>query len=108
LPTYVRAILTCVQTAFISLDPKGSPALEESLSNAMDHLGPMVAQVLIQNLGGNASRSELDKLCDPLKKLVVKHIHAQHWLERALADPSFPSDKVSAAQKSAFLKKIMR
>ncbi len=74
----------------------------------MGHLGPLISRSLIQNVGGNASRSELDKLSDPLKKLVAQHVRARVWLEQALADPSFPSSRVTAQEKAIFLKKIIR
>lgn len=74
----------------------------------MNQFGPTLAQSLIQNIGGNAARSELDKLSDPLKKLVFQNVHARQWLEAALNDDSFPSDKVSLADRSMFLKKITR
>lgn len=73
----------------------------------MSHFGPQLSQSLIQNIGGRASRSDLDKLSDPLKKLVVQHAHASKWLEAALNDPSFPSDKVSTEDKSLFLKRVV-
>jgi len=59
-------------------------------------------------VGGNAARSELDKLSDPLKKLVFQNANARQWLEAALNDSSFPSDKVSPAERALFLKKITR
>lgn len=62
----------------------------------------------MHNIGGNASRSELDKLSDPLKKLVVQHPRAKQWLEAALLDPTFPSTQVSADDKSMFLKKVIK
>jgi len=74
----------------------------------MELVGPMLSQSLVRNIGGNASRSELDKLSDPLKKLVTKHIKAQSWLEQALNDASFPSSKVTPADKAAFLKKVIK
>ncbi|KAL3959054.1 hypothetical protein ACCO45_007216 [Purpureocillium lilacinum] len=60
-----------------------------------------------QEFRGNASRSELDKLSEPLKKLVSRHAGAKDWLQTALNDGSFPSSKVSAEQKSAFVKKVI-
>ena len=74
----------------------------------MEHLGPLIARSLMQNIGGNASRSELDKLSDPLKKLVVNQVHSQRWLEAALFDDSFPSTQVSREEKTMFLKKIIK
>lgn len=79
-----------------------------AIENAITHLGPVLSHTLIQNIGGRASRSELDKLSDPLKKLVVQHAHAKQWLEAALNDASFPSDKVSQDDKAMFLKKVIR
>ncbi|KAH9903711.1 armadillo-type protein [Xylariomycetidae sp. FL2044] len=93
-------------TTFFTLktDDQNTRAMVDS---AMAHLGPQVCQSLMQNIGGRAARSELDKLGDPLKKLVVQHVHASRWLEAALNDPAFPSDKVSAEDKSLFLKKVI-
>lgn len=71
-------------------------------------LGPLIAQSLMQNIGGNASRSELDKLSDPLKKLIANQVHAQQWIEAALFKEDFPGNKcVSAEEKTLFLRKIV-
>lgn len=93
-------------STFITLRPEED--LKAAVSNAMEHLGPLLSRSLINNFGGNASRSELDKLADPLKKMVVQHVRAQSWLEQALTAPSFPSDRVTASEKAVFLKKIMK
>lgn len=82
--------------------------MQAAINNAMDYLGPLIARSLMHNVGGNASRSELDKLSDPLKKLVVNQVHSQRWLEAALSDDSFPSKQVSRDEKSMFLKKIIK
>lgn len=74
----------------------------------METLGPLLSQTLARNIGGNASRSELDKLSEPLKKLVSRYPMAKSWLESALAHPSFPSAKVTPGDKSLFVKKILR
>ena len=50
----------------------------------MAHLGPLIAASLVRNIGGHAARSELDKLCEPLKKLVGSHPGAMGWLQGAL------------------------
>jgi len=62
----------------------------------------------MRGIGGDASRSELDKLSDPLKKLVTSHVAAPRWLEAALLDPQFPSTRISPEEKLRFLKKILR
>ncbi len=61
----------------------------------------------MQNIGGRASRSDLDKLSEPLKKLIIQHVHASKWLEASLNDASFPSDKVSSEDKALFVKKLV-
>jgi hypothetical protein len=90
------------------LNPKNSAAdVQKASSQAMDTLGPLLCLSLIRNVGGNALRSELDKLSEPLKKLVVRHTMAKRWLETALYHEHFPSTLVSAEQKALFLKKII-
>lgn len=71
-------------------------------------LGPLLSRTLARNLGGNASRSELDKLSEPLKKLVYRYPMAKSWLEAGLTHETFPSTKVTPQDKSMFLKKIIR
>ncbi|KAK3997272.1 putative importin [Cladorrhinum sp. PSN332] len=95
---------------FISLKPE-DPVLATTVSNAMTHLGPLIAQTLVSNIGGNAARSELDKLSEPLKKLVTQQVQAQQWLEAALSDESggvFPAaERVSLSERWAFVKKVI-
>lgn len=78
------------------------------INNVMTQVGPLVAQALIYNIGGHAQRSELDKLCEPVKKLIVRHMHAKKWLEAALLADNFPSDKVETKDKMVFLQKITK
>jgi len=85
-----------------------SQELNDVAQQAMQMLGPLLAQSLARNLGGNASRSELDKLSEPLKKLVVRYPMAKGWLEAGLAHETFPSDKLSPQDKSVFVKKVIR
>ncbi|KAI0849349.1 ARM repeat-containing protein [Daldinia vernicosa] len=77
------------------------------VENAITYLGPKLSESLIQNIGGKAARSELDKLSEPLKKLVAQQVNARQWLGVALQDPTFPSDKVSPEDKELFLKKVI-
>lgn len=96
-----------MQSTFLSL--KGQEAdLQTAVTQAMDTLGPALAVCLARNLGGGASRSELDKLSEPLKKLVSRYPKAKQWLEAGLSDPSFPSTRVSDQEKSIFVKKLIR
>ncbi|ORY69497.1 armadillo-type protein [Pseudomassariella vexata] len=93
-------------TSFITLRAPDE-CTNTAINSASTHLGPILSKSLIHNVGGNASRSELDKLSDPLKKMVVQHVNARHWLEAALGDAAFPSTKVSSDDKALFLKKIL-
>ncbi|KAI0526345.1 armadillo-type protein [Xylaria bambusicola] len=81
--------------------------VQVTLNDAMMHFGPQLSQSLMQSIGGRASRSDLDKLSEPLKKLIVQHVYASKWLEAALNDVSFPSDKVSPHDKALFVKKLV-
>lgn len=82
--------------------------MQASIDNAVQQLGPLLAQALIYNISGHAARSELDKLSDPVKKLVVRQVNAKAWFEAALTGDNFPSDKVTAKDKSVFLAKIVK
>lgn len=94
------------QSAFVTTKPE-DPAVQANFTIATEHLGPLLARSLIHNIGGSASRSELDKLSDPLKKLVTQHVRSKEWLEAALFDTSFPGSEASQEDKSLFLKKII-
>lgn len=63
---------------------------------------------MTRNIGGSAARSELEKLCDPLKKLVSHHAKAKSWVEQGLFDPTFPAQHISDRDRTVFLKKIIR
>lgn len=91
----------------MSLRPT-DPNVKASTHAIMDVLGPRLAHILIQNIGGRCSRSEINSLCEPLKKFVVQTVHAQSWLESALMNSSFPSGLVSTQEKTTFLKKIIK
>lgn len=87
--------------------PNQGPVLQESIDNILQQLGPLLAQALVYNIGGNAARSELDKLSDPIKKLVVRQVRSKSWFEAALFGNTFPSDKVTTRDKNVFLQKII-
>jgi hypothetical protein len=78
------------------------------INNAITQVGPLVAQALIYNIGGHAQRSELERLSEPIKKLIVRHMYAKKWLEAALLADNFPSDKVTTKDKTLFLQKITK
>ncbi|KAI9791969.1 MAG: hypothetical protein M1816_003238 [Peltula sp. TS41687] len=81
--------------------------LQPAINHILQHLGPSLAEALMINYGGGASRSELDTVIEPLKKMVFKQAKAKMWLEAALCKNTFPSDKVDANEKRLFLQKVM-
>ncbi|KAK1537189.1 uncharacterized protein CCOS01_02509 [Colletotrichum costaricense] len=87
---------------FMALKPA-----DATIDHAIAQLGPLLAQSIVRNIGGTASRSELDRLSEPLKKMVSNQAKARNWLEQALSDPSFPSQQLAGDEKAVFLKKIM-
>ena len=97
---------TLPQTGFITLKSE-SAALQGIIAGAVEHLGPALAQTLMRNVGGNALRSELNSLSNPLRRLVTTHPRAQAWLEQALMDESFPSPQVPRETKMLFLRRLV-
>jgi hypothetical protein len=81
--------------------------LQASINQVMEHLGPALAEALVYNISGNAARSELDKVSDPLKKLVVKQVRSKSWLQAALLEKNLPGDKVGEGDRRIFLQKII-
>lgn len=92
----------------MSLNDESTNGLKGEVSQAMATLGPLLCQCIARNVGGNAARSELDKVAEPLKRMVSRYPETKLWLELGLNHPSFPSSKVTLEQKSMFLKKIIR
>ncbi|KAK2000503.1 hypothetical protein LX36DRAFT_654334 [Colletotrichum falcatum] len=91
---------------FMTMKPTDQ-GVRETIDHAITQLGPLLAQSIIRNIGGNASRSELDRLSEPLKKMVNHHAKARIWLEQALYDSSFTGQQLSGDEKALFLRKII-
>ena len=70
--------------------------------------GPQLCHFLIRNIGGEAARSELDVLAEPLKKLISAQPQAKMWLSNALGSEDFPSQKVGSTEKRMWLQKIIK
>jgi len=99
--------LTELQTSFVQLTSLPSH-LQPPINTITQQLGPHIAEALILNIAGDAARSELDALADPLKKMVFKQPRAKMWLEAALFGESFPSRKVGEKEKRVWLLKVMK
>ncbi|KAL2132662.1 hypothetical protein VTI74DRAFT_3532 [Chaetomium olivicolor] len=90
--------------------PSQPEPLSSAISTAMSHLGPLFARSLVNNIGGQAARSELDKLCEPLKKLVTTRVEAQAWLHQALFDEAHPflgAERVGQEERMGFLRRVI-
>ena len=74
----------------------------------MKQYGPRLCHILVRQIGGEAARSQLDVLAEPLKRLVVAQLHAKQWLASALDSEGFPSKKVGPTEKRVWLQKIMK
>lgn len=98
--------LTKIQTTFASLTNL-SPSLQDHLTSILQHFGPLLAQALVYNIGGHAARSELDKLSEPVRKLVIRHPQVKGWLEGALYAETFPSQNVGEQEKKVWLMKVI-
>ncbi len=82
--------------------------VEMMTRNVLDEYGPKLSQALVRNLGGEAARSELDTLAEPLKKLISAQPKAKTWLLDALFSDTFPSQNVGPVEKRMWLQKIMK
>ncbi|KAG7070567.1 importin 13 [Colletotrichum scovillei] len=65
---------------FMALKPA-----DATIDHAIAQLGPLLAQSIVRNIGGTASRSELDRLSEPLKKMSSWSEGYQSGGERFLA-----------------------
>lgn len=74
----------------------------------MHQWGPGLSLALIVSIGGEAARSELDILAEPLKRLVKAQARAKQWLSNALEHQDFPSQIVTPADKRIWLQKIIK
>ena len=70
--------------------------------------GPQLCHLLVRNIGGEAARSELEILAEPLKKLIFAQPQAKMWLSNALSSEDFPSQKVGPSEKRVWLQKIFK
>ena len=94
--------------SMVDVCPSPGVFAHEAIRQVVEHLGPSLAEALIFGIGGNAARSEIDLLTEPLKKLVVRQPSAKTWLEAALVSDRFPSIKVGRTDKRIFLQKVIR
>ena len=78
------------------------------LAAVTQQYGPQLCHLLVRRIGGEAARSELEILTEPLRKLVFAQPQAKAWLSDALNSEDFPSLKVGVSEKRMWLQKIIR
>ena len=100
-------MLTRSQSSLLSLSEL-EPAVQTAVDAALAQLGQPIADAIVFNISGNAARSEIDKVCDPLRKLVIRHPGAKVWLQNAMFGGNFSSDRIKDADKTMFLQKILK
>ena len=74
----------------------------------MQNYGLGLTRALMQGIGGEAARSELDTLSDPLKKMIHKQLRAKQWLTDALICDDSKSQAVSDMDKRAWIQKVVK
>ena len=97
-----------LQAALVQKHELPSSDLQAKLTIVLQEYGPQLAHILVRSIAGEAARSELDVLAEPLKKLVFAQPRARAWLQDALMSDTFPSSKVSESEKRVWLQRIMR
>ncbi|KAL8734875.1 MAG: hypothetical protein Q9166_001227 [cf. Caloplaca sp. 2 TL-2023] len=93
------------------------PDIQIMVQIFLEQYGPQVAQAIMINIGGEASRSELETFADPLRQMVTNQVKVRQWLSDALfsnVSPAvfsntFPSSaKVGDTEKRMFLQQVMK
>lgn len=96
-----------LQASIVQKHELPSPDLQAKLTIVLHEYGPQLGHILVRSIAGEAARSELDVLAEPLKKLVFAQPRAKAWLQDALTSATFPSAKVGEGEKRVWLQRIM-
>ena len=80
--------------------------VQERINEVMAAYGPKFASILVHQIGGQALRSDLDYLCEPLKALLLNQGNVQTWLQHGLLD-DFPSPNVPVCERTKFLRHVL-
>jgi len=108
LPLYNESPNSNLQAALVQKHELPSADMQAKLTIVLHEYGPQLAHILVRSIAGEAARSELDVLAEPLKKLVFAQPRAKAWLQDALTSATFPSTKVGESEKRVWLQRIMR
>lgn len=80
---------------------------QENLNRMILRVGPLLMGVLMDNIAGKASRTDLDRLADPFRTLVARYPEARLWLEQSLNENRLSKDRVGPQEKKRFFDKVM-
>lgn len=89
------------QTAPISQD------VQQQMNQIMEMYGPRFVACLMRQIGGQAQRSDLDFLCEPLKALLLHQRNVQKWLQEGIASDSLQNPNVSSDDRQKFLRQLV-
>ncbi|XP_050507704.1 importin-13 [Diabrotica virgifera virgifera] len=82
---------------------------ETSLAQVIQAYGESLVLRILMNLGSTAPRTSVDIFSDILLALNKKYCdNLSRWLNSLLAQDGFPSPRITASQKEAFVKSILR
>ncbi|KAL8710953.1 MAG: hypothetical protein Q9220_004552 [cf. Caloplaca sp. 1 TL-2023] len=85
-----------------------SAHVHSMVSDILEQYGPQATAAIVNNIAGEAARSELERLAEPLRKMVFAQPKAKQWLSSALFSNAFPSSKVGSAEKKFWLQQVMK
>ncbi|PWW78173.1 hypothetical protein C7212DRAFT_351385 [Tuber magnatum] len=105
--TLVKKAACTFWASLVSFAADDRPELQASINSFVHLCGPALAEKLVWGIGGGASRSEVDSLTEPLKKMIARQVKAKTWLSASLSRNGFPSPNLSEKDKTVFLNKIM-
>lgn len=82
------------------------PEVQQRINQVLEAYGPKLSMALMFQIGGVVSRSDFDFPYKPIKALLLHQRGTQTWFQQALADPVFPSTRVSMERRAQFLRMI--
>ena len=82
------------------------PEVQQRINQVLEAYGPKLCMALVHQIAGVVARSDFDAPCKPIKALLLHQKDSLTWLQQALADPSFPSTRVTMERRAQFLRMI--
>lgn len=86
-----------------------SNEVRERIKEIMSAYGPKFTCSIISQIGGNALRSDLEFICEPLKALLLHQPGVQGWLQQAILGETFPAvdANVGQQQRNLFFRQVI-